>query len=355
MLTLSAVLFTLATSGPSAPTGVFESAYAPGARSLLSAHNCYPYHGLWGSRIDQVLETPLPLSIEQDLCWAWDPKAGEHRSMVAHNGPFTGDEPTLTGHFFDRIRPIAEAALRRAQHDPSEKQRWPLIVLDLDVKDDTLEHARAIRAELMSHLAWLTTAPRNERIGLAEPLDLGPVMVNISGSANQKRVFHDELEPGEPIIAFGRCQVRAPITKGLNKAQAAQAKVEYPATMMVTEPADNFRRWWNNSWHVIETGGPTKSGDWTPEENDRLIEIVDYAHKMGYFVRFYTINGHSKAQAAAQGYGGSYNTGSLEAAQIRWRAEIEAGVDLIATDQYTEFAQYRAGLDTEPGADEGDQ
>lgn len=355
MLTLSAVLFTLATSGPSAPASVHESSYAPGTRSLLSAHNCYPYHGLWTSRIDQVLSTPLPLSIEQDLCWVQDPKTGKQRSLVAHNGPFTGDEPTLRGHFFERIRPIAESALQRAERDPSEKENWPLIVLDLDVKDDTLDHARAIHAELLSHLDWLTTAPKNERIDRVDPLDVGPVMVNISGSAHQMRVFHDELATGEPIIAFGRCQARGPSIKGLSKAQAAQAKVKFPAALMVTEPADNFRRWWNNSWHVIEAGGATKANDWTSQENERLVEIVDHAHNLGYFIRFYTINGHSKAQGAAQGYGGSYNTGSLEAAQIRWRAELEAGVDLIATDQYTQFAQYRAGLETEPGAGDDDQ
>jgi hypothetical protein len=39
------------------------------------------------------------------------------------------------------------------------------------------------------------------------------------------------------------------------------------------------------------------------------------------------------------GWTPSYNFTSLDAARIRWRAAIDAGVDFIATDQYEEYAQ----------------
>jgi hypothetical protein len=39
------------------------------------------------------------------------------------------------------------------------------------------------------------------------------------------------------------------------------------------------------------------------------------------------------------GYAPGYNFGSQDAARIRWRAAVDAGVDFIATDQYEEFSQ----------------
>ena len=39
------------------------------------------------------------------------------------------------------------------------------------------------------------------------------------------------------------------------------------------------------------------------------------------------------------GWSPGYNFTSLDAARVRWRAAIAAGVDFVATDQYEEFAQ----------------
>ncbi|MEZ5361336.1 MAG: hypothetical protein R2748_03075 [Bryobacterales bacterium] len=70
---------------------------------------------------------------------------------------------------------------------------------------------------------------------------------------------------------------------------------------MTTEPApqamvaagpNNYRRWWNLSWHAVEEGGQTKAGDWTPEDDARLRALVDYGHSQGVFVRFYCLNGY---------------------------------------------------------------
>jgi hypothetical protein len=80
-------------------------AYLPGRRVLLDAHNAYPEQGLWHDRIDRALATGVPLAIEQDLAWLCQPPA-PCRSVLRHEPPFTGNEPTLGEYFFTRIRPI---------------------------------------------------------------------------------------------------------------------------------------------------------------------------------------------------------------------------------------------------------
>ena len=151
----------------------------------------------------------------------------------------------------------------------------------------------------------------------------------------------------EHLLAFGRCKVSQPSPKDLTDDEVANIRVSQPVSEFVSAPADNFRRWWNNSWHVIEKGGPTQANDWTESENQRLIDFVQHAHALGYFIRFYTINGHDEATGLLNGYGKGYNTGSLDAAQTRWKAQIDAGVDFIATDQYESFHQLQDALGDE--------
>jgi len=45
---------------------------------------------------------------------------------------------------------------------------------------------------------------------------------------------------------------------------------------------------------------------------------VDHAHRLGYWIRFYAVDGF--APAADQGWGAGYNFGSHEAAVVRWKA-----------------------------------
>ena len=128
---------------------------APGARVLLDAHNCYPDGDKWTDRIDRALATGLPVAIEQDLVWFRDPRSGVFRSILAHGEPFTGSEPSLATHFFERIRPIVEQALRDGR-----RETWPIIVLNLDLKSNEPEHHAAIWETLGTYEPWLTTAER---------------------------------------------------------------------------------------------------------------------------------------------------------------------------------------------------
>ena len=100
----------------------------------------------------------------------------------------------------------------------------------------------------------------------------------------------------------------------------------------MTRPANNYRRWWNNSWYEVEEGGEPRAGAWTRAEMNRLKALVNHAHELGYWIRFYTLDGFGPETDA--GWDKGYNFGSLAAARVRWQAAIDAGVDMIATDQY---------------------
>jgi len=69
--------------------------FLPGSRTLMDAHNCYPYFEWWADRIDRALSAGTPLAIEQDPYWYTDPGTGKSWSIVAHGAPVTGNEPTL--------------------------------------------------------------------------------------------------------------------------------------------------------------------------------------------------------------------------------------------------------------------
>src|SRR5215472_10250564 len=85
-----------------------RTSIAPGTRSVMDAHNCYPYFEWWSNRIDRALSAGTPLAIEQDLSWYTDPRTGRSWSVVSHSAMATGSEPTMKEYFFERIRPIVE-------------------------------------------------------------------------------------------------------------------------------------------------------------------------------------------------------------------------------------------------------
>jgi hypothetical protein len=46
-----------------------RTSYKPGSRTVMDAHNCYPYYEWWYDCIDRALSAGTPLAIEQDLYW----------------------------------------------------------------------------------------------------------------------------------------------------------------------------------------------------------------------------------------------------------------------------------------------
>ena len=100
---------------------------------------------------------------------------------------------------------------------------------------------------------------------------------------------------------------------------------------LIASGATNYRRWVNFPWAVVERGGQTEAGAWTPADAARLAALSALAHSRGLWIRFYTLNGH--AAADNRGWTASYNFGSPAAVETRWRAARDAGVDFIATDR----------------------
>jgi hypothetical protein len=170
----------------------------PGTRVLLDAHNAYPEDGRWADRVDRALSTGVPLAIEQDLVWYHDPATGTARSIVSHGKPFTGREPGLREDFFEKIRPIVERALREGNRD-----RWPLVTLNLDFKTDEPEHHAALWNLLGEYESWLCTAPRGRSAFDIQPIRPGPVLVLTGEQDSQMLDFFEQLPPGAPLRLFG--------------------------------------------------------------------------------------------------------------------------------------------------------
>ena len=87
---------------------------------------------------------------------------------------------------------------------------------------------------------------------------------------------------------------------------------------------------------MVEEGGQTRAGEWTPADDRRLRALVRHAHQLGYWIRFYTLDGFAPGEG--RGWEQGYNFGSRQAVMARWKAAIAAGVNLIATDQYEDLA-----------------
>lgn len=300
-------------------------------RPLLDAHNCYPYEGRQADRITRALATGLPVGIEQDLAWYVDPASGKGRAVVSHKAATDGTEPELRTYFFERVRPIVEKALRE-----DKKSSWPLIVVHFDFKDNQVLLLRAVWSLLGEYENWITTG-----VKLADPKaiaawDVKPLLVLTEDPDVQEQVFFRDVPVGGKLRLFGSAHTHAP--KGRTKDESEHLLATAPADQLLTEPATNYRRWWNNSWHEVEEGGQAHAGEWTQTDDKRLQELVDRAHHLGYWIRFYTLDGFDAQAGKERDWFESYNFGSRQAVAPRWKAAIAAGVDLIATDQYEDLS-----------------
>lgn len=301
-----------------------------GGRSLLHAHNAYPEDGRWRDRIDRALATgQVPIVIEQDIAFAPRNEPGE-RTVVSHDDSLDGAEPTLRQHFFDRVRPIIERALKAGR-----KESWPVLVLHLDFKTNEREHHREVWDLLKKHQSWLTSAAADPDPMRVSPFQPGPLLVLTENGAGQEKDFSEWAAGGSHLL-FG--SIPAPAIRSSDDA-TERARILRSAAPheLVPTAATSYRRWVNFAWGAIEEGGPPAAGEWTSDDERRLEAVVGYAHQQGLLVRFYTLNGHSAA--SSRGWGASYNFGSLDAVRVRWTAAIRAKVDLIATDQYEELAR----------------
>ena len=299
-------------------------------RPVLDAHNCYPYDGRWTDRIDRALANGFPVSIEQDLTWYADPATGTGRVVVTHRAEANGSEPTLRDYFFERVRPIVEKALA-----DNDRAHWPVIILHFDFKtwDPPLLHA--VWDLLGQYESWITTALQTKNPRDLAPFDPKPILVITEDSDPQEEVFSTQVPAGAKLRVFGSAHTAK--IPGASDQERAHYRATLPPEKLLTERPTNYRRWWNNSWYEVEEGGQPRAGDWTTADAKRLHALVHRAHSRGYWIRFYTLDGFPEGDD--RGWDQGYNFGSLQAARIRWRAAIAAGVDFIATDQYEDLAQ----------------
>lgn len=302
----------------------------PGSRSVMDAHNCYPYYEWWYNRIDRALSAGTPLAIEQDLNWYTDPKTGNSWEVVAHDGTPTGHEPTMEHYFFDRVRPIVEQALREGNHG-----NWPLITLNLDFKKNNAPLLESVWALLKEHQDWITTARKTSSPNELAALNVRPILVLTGESDAQQAIFYDKVPVGGKLLLFGAVH---------NHDQNPMASPE----VLEPEHATNYRRWWNNPWDVVEQGGQQHAGAWTTADDARLRSLVRHAHANHLWIRFYTLDGATQEQESCGGWFSSYNFGSLQAAELRWRAAEQAGVDYIASDQYETLGAFLRHPDAAP-------
>ncbi len=297
-------------------------------RPLLDAHNLYPYEGQWADRIDRALRAGFPVGIEQDLAWFADP-SGKGRLVVSHTAKTNGSEPTLKDYFFEHVRPVVERALRE-----NKRSTWPLIILHFDVKDNRPELHHAVWELLGEYQDWITTAENGSDPSVLAPLDPKPLLVLTEDNDAQEQVFFKQVPAGARLRLFGSAHTAK--LPGSTVREKAHAAATLPPEALLVEKPSNYRRWWNNSWWEVEEGGQQEAGDWTAPDDQRLRALVDHAHRLGFWMRFYTLDGFSVEEN--RGWDKGYNFGSREAAKARWKAALGAGVDLIATDQYEDLA-----------------
>jgi len=305
----------------------------PGARVLLDAHNAYPYEGHFADRVSRALATGVPVAIEQDLIW----RAGANGtgvSVVGHDVDKVADAATFEDYFFRTIAPVMEQALKENHRD-----RWPLVVLNLDFKTNEPAHHAYVRQLLGRYKQWLTSAPRTATPETPAPMTAGPLLVLTGSNPTQQTDFHDRLAVGDALWLFGAYEAPAPA--GDTPEARAVALATTPVETLLPRRATNYRRWANFPWHVIEKGGQPNAGPWDAADRARLDALVSRAHTQGLWIRFYTLNGHPAADAEKQGWSKGYNFGSVADARLRWKAAREAKVDFVATDQYEEFAGKR--------------
>jgi hypothetical protein len=299
---------------------------------LVDAHNCYPYDGRWNDRVHRALDSGFPVSIEQDLAWSIDPATKTGHVVVSHTARPAGSEPTLREYFFEQVRPVVEKAIAE-----NKQERWPLIVLHFDFKDTHPEILEAVWQLLGEYEPWLSTAVKTNDPSLLSPIDRKPILVITEDSDAQQKVFFDDVPVGAKLRIFGSAHTH-PNPSGMTSQQVNQWQVTVPPDQLLNERPSNYRRWWNSSWYPVEEGGQSKAGAWTAADNRRLRALVDHAHQMGYWVRFYTLDGFGPG--VDQGWGDGYNFGSKQAVIQRWKAAIAAGVNFTATDQYENLARY---------------
>lgn len=271
----------------------------------VSAHNCYRAGGPSNDRLVEALALGID-NIEIDL--GWDEKAG--RLIVGHDAvPRPGASYAEFEHY---LVPALESHWKTARPGSGPT------VLTIDWKTEDPAAIRRFAAFLDAHPDWFSSAPKAD----PSPLSTRRLTVCFTGSDKAKTAYDALVPPGGTYRAF-RDQV---FGQG--------APFETDLTRYVPHMASGYHRFLTFHWSAVEQGGPALARDWSAADAERLAALVALCHARGFRARFYCLNGHTGTLLSGYQFSGD------EAARIRWRAGVDAGVDWVATDEYKAIAEF---------------
>lgn len=274
----------------------------------ISAHNCYPINREDNARLVEALGLGID-NIEIDI--GWDENL--QQILVGHDA---APQPGIRYPRFDAYFTAAiEAHWKSARADGAPT------VLTIDWKTDRIEAVAAFKRYLDEHAEWFSTAIKPEDPATRTPLTPRRLTVCFTGSENAKVRYDAMVRPGEPYRAF------RDVVFGAGSAYESDVKT------YVKSKANAYHRFLTFYWGVVERGGPALAKDWTAADEARLKTLVEFAHRGGYRIRMYCLNGHSGMLLTG------YRFANDEAARARWTAAVRAGVDWVASDEYREIVE----------------
>lgn len=275
---------------------VLAAAFPPLWR--FTAHNAYPEKGQHGDRLERARRAGLR-AVEIDVSWSEE----RRRAVITHEKIPAGGEPTLEQYFWKPLLPELERL-------PRGKPGWLLLV---DFKTGHPGPVRELYGDLQRRSRLVS------RFG--SQIDYGPLTVLLTGD-NRAIAAFEKLHPARgPYLAMGN---REPPER-----QYRENLEEY-----FPEPPTAFYRVYNFEWsHIEPDRDARRNGPLPGNARDRLRAFAELARRKGYWLRTWTLNEST--------FGG--RAGLLE----RWTAAREAGVQMIATDEY-DLAAATATADARP-------
>ena len=230
----------------------------------------------------------------------------------ARDGPWspirpepTGTEPLLRDYFFERVRPIVEKAL--AENDRSH---WPLIVLHFDFKDNQAPLLHAVWDVLGEYQGWITTAVKTRR-----PAPSGALRTEAAAGADGRfrRAGRGLLQRSSGGCEAAALRLGPHEGHSVGAESAARPSARDPAAGgAAAGPAHELPAMVEQ---LMVRGGRRRTAR-RPAIGRRpttgaCSALVDHAHKLGYWIRFYTLDGFRAGED--RGWGDGYNFGSRAA------------------------------------------
>jgi hypothetical protein len=266
----------------------------------ISAHNCYPQNRTDNPRLTEALALGID-NIEIDL--GWDDAAKQ--LIIGHDAKPRPDVayPRLDTSLIPAL--ISQQKVPRPDGAPT--------ILTIDWKTSRPEAVLQFKEFLDAHADWFSSAPK----AADSPLRARRLTVCFSGSEAAKAAYDALIPVGGTYRAF-----RDRVVSGIYADDVAT---------YVPGHSTAYLRFLAFHWGTIERGAPARAGEWTPAENARLSSLIALAHRRGFRVRVYCLNGHSGPLNS------SYRFADDNTAKVRWLAAAAAGVDWIAGDEYKEL------------------